>query len=201
MQYPNTEDSQLALAMRVAHSLSRQSAIFPHPPVPSAELQALINIYQAKRQMADNMTAQAQMATHAKDEALEALNSALKADLRYAENEVNFNNEQLELIGWGGYAAPVSLQAPGEPRTLEVVRQGEGWVYLDWKEPSDGGKVAAYKVQRSTDGALHWKDVAVTVGSEYTLHDQPRGKNVLYQVVAINKAGDGKPSNVVGVRV
>lgn len=201
MQYPNTEDSQLALAMRVAHSLDRQSAVFPNPPVPSAELQALINVYQAKRQMADNMNAQAQMATHSKDEALEALNAALKSDLRYAENEVNFNNEQLELIGWGGYAAPASLQPPGEPRTLEVVRQGEGWVYLDWKEPSDGGKVAAYKIQRSADGALTWKDVAITIISEYTLHNQLRGRNLLYQVVATNKAGDGKPSNVVGVRV
>lgn len=201
MQYPNTEDSQLALAMRVAQSLSRSLATFPYPPVPPAEMQQLISAYQKKRELADNMIARAQMATHEKDEALDALNNALKSNLRYAENEVNFNNEFLKLIGWGSQAAPVLLLPPGEPRTLEVVRQGEGWVYLDWKEPAEGGKVAAYKVQRSMDGAMSWKDAAVTIGSEYTLHDQPRGKNILFQVVAINRAGEGKPSNVVGVRV
>lgn len=201
MQYPNTEDSQLALAMRVAESLSQNFNTFPYPPVPNAELHQLINAYQKKRELADNMIAQAQMATLDKDEALEMLNIALKSNLRYAENEVNFNNERLKLIGWGGQAAPVLLQPPGEPRTLEVVRQGEGWVYIDWKEPAEGGKVAAYKVQRSMDGAMSWKDAAVTIGSEYTLHNQPRGKNILFQVVAINKVGEGTPSNIVGVRV
>lgn len=201
MQYPNTEDSQLALAMRVAQSLKQNYATFPYPPVPYAELEQLVNAYQKKRELADNMIAQAQMATLDKDEALEMLNIALKSNLRYAENEVNFNNELLKMIGWGGQAAPVLLQPPGEPRTLEVVRQGEGWVYIDWKEPAEGGKVAAYKVQRSMDGAMSWKDAAVTIGSEYTLHNQPRGKNILFQVVAINKVGEGTPSNVVGVRV
>lgn len=201
MQYPNTEDSQLALAMRVAQSLSQQANTFPYPPVPIAEMQLLIADYQSKRELADNMTARAQMAAHEKEEALDVLNSALMLNLRYAENEVNFNNEILKLIGWGGRAAPVALQPPGEPRTLEVVRQGEGWIYLDWKEPAEGGKVAAYKVQRSMDGALSWKDAAVTTGGEYTLHNQPRGRNILFQVVAFNKAGEGTPSNVVGVRV
>lgn len=201
MQYPNTEDSQLALAMRVAEKLKKNSRTFPYPPIPAAEMQQLISAYQAKREMADNMIARAQMAIHEKDEALNLLNDALTSNLRYAENEVNFNNELLKLIGWGSQAAPVALQPPGEPRTLEVVRQGEGWIYLDWKEPAEGGKVAAYKIQRSMDGAMTWKDAAVTIGSEYTLHNQPRGRNILFQVVAFNKAGEGTPSNVVGVRV
>lgn len=201
MQYPNTEDSQMALAMRVALGLNQQATIFPNPPVPPAELQTLLADYQEKRQAADNIIAQAQMAIHEKDDALDALNTALKSDLRYAENEVNFNDRQLELIGWGGRAAPVTLQPPGQPRTLEIVRQGEGWVYLDWKDPSDGGKVAAYKVQRSADGGLSWEDAAVAVVSEYTLHSQPRGKNLLFQIVAINKAGEGTPSNMVGALV
>ena len=33
----------------------------------------------------------------------------------------------------------------GQARTLEAPRQGDGWVFLDWKEPVDGGKVAAYR--------------------------------------------------------
>lgn len=201
MQYPNTEDSQLALAMRVAERLKQNLQTFPYPPVSPSEMRALVEDYQRKRELADNMSARAQMATHEKDESLELLNNALISNLRYAENEVNFNNDLLKLIGWGSQAAPVALQPPGEPRTLEVVRQGEGWVYLDWKEPAEGGKVAAYKVQRSMDGAITWKDAAVTIGSEYTLHKQPRGRNILFQIVAFNKAGEGTPSNAVGVRV
>lgn len=201
MQYPNTEDSQMALAMRVALGLSQQTTVYPNPPVPLAELQTLISVYQAKKQAADSMIAQAQMAMQDKDDALEDLNTALKSNLRYAENEVNFSDRQLGLIGWGGRAAPVSMQPPGQPRTLEIVRQGEGWVYLDWKEPSDGGKVAAYKVQRSANGGLSWEDAAVAIVSEYTMHNQPRGKNLLFQIVAINKVGEGTPSNMLGVLV
>jgi hypothetical protein len=39
-------------------------------------------------------------ATTTKDEALEELIEAIKTDIRYAENTVNFNDEKLKLIGW-----------------------------------------------------------------------------------------------------
>lgn len=198
MQYPNSEDTQIALAARVANGLADQTTLFPAPPVAPTELQTLLTVYQTKRQAADAAVVAAQMATHDKDEALAALNAAVKTDLRYAENTVNFNNQELELIGWGGRAAPTRLQPPGQCRALETVRQGDRWVYLDWKEPGDGGKVAAYKIQRSNDGAA-WSDAATSIESEYTLHDQPSAKNLLYRVLAINKAGEGLPSNTVNV--
>ena len=199
MQYPTNEDAQIALAMRVSNGLTDQAAIFPAPPVAPTEINNLINAYQAKRQAADAAVVAAQMATHDKDDALAAVNSALKSDLRYAENTVNFNNQELELIGWGGRAAPTKLQVPGQTRALEILRQGDGWIYLDWKEPADGGKVAAYKLQRSADGGTNWEDTAAAIDSETTVYNQPKGKNLLYQVVAINKAGEGLPGNTVSV--
>ena len=82
---------------------------------------------------------------------------------------------------------------------LEAPKQGKGWVFLDWKAPADGGKVGAYKVQRRnrTDGA--WEDIATAILSEITLVDQPRGAELEYRVIAINKAGEGSPSNTVMV--
>jgi len=71
-----------------------------------------------------------------KDEALEALTDGMRADLRYAENTVNFDDDQLKLIGWGGRKARTSLEAPGQARTLEAPRQGDGWVFAGARIPS-----------------------------------------------------------------
>jgi hypothetical protein len=35
-----------------------------------------------------------------KDDVLEELIDALKSDIRYAENTVNFDDDKLKLIGW-----------------------------------------------------------------------------------------------------
>ncbi len=47
------------------------------------------------------------------------------------------------------------LAPPGRTRQLETPKQAEGWVFLDWKQPLDGGRVIAYKIRRRnrTDGA------------------------------------------------
>lgn len=139
----------------------------------------------------------AQQATAAKDEALQALADGMKADLRYAENTVNYDDDQLKLIGWGGRKAKTSLEAPGQTRSLEAPREGEGWVFLDWKEPVDGGAVAAYKIQRRERPEGPWTDAGMAVESETTLSSQERGKELEYRVLAVNKAGVGEPSNTV----
>ena len=64
-------------------------------------------------------------------------------DLRYAENTVGMDDNKLKLLGWGGRKAPSALDVPGQCRVLEAPREGEGWIFLDWKAPVGGGKVAA----------------------------------------------------------
>jgi len=63
------------------------------------------------------------------------------------------------------------LTPPGRTRQLEASKQGDGWVFLDWKQPVDGGRVIAYNIQRRnrTDGA--WQDVATAIQTESTLVD------------------------------
>ena len=70
-------------------------------------------------------------------------------------------------------------------------------MFLDWKQPVDGGRVSAYKVQSRSGG--NWQDVATAIETEATLVDQPKGAELEYRVIAINKAGDGLPSNTVMV--
>ena len=141
--------------------------------------------------------AAAEQATADKDEVLQALTDKMRADLRYAENTVDFDDEKLKLLGWGGRKAKTSLEAPGQVRVLEAPRQGEGWIFLDWKEPSDGGKVAAYKVERRECPAGPWLDASMSIESEVTFSGQERGKELEYRVIAVNKAGEGEPSNTV----
>jgi len=78
---------------------------------------------------------------------------------------------------------------------LEAPRQGDGWVFLDWKAPIDGGAPSAYKVMRRERPAGAWAETATAVISEATLVEQPKGKELEYRIIAVNKAGEGEPSN------
>ena len=108
---------------------------------------------------------------------------------------VHSDDAKLQRIGWGGKAASTALAAPGQYRSLEAPKQGEGWVCLDWKEPIDGGHVAAYKAQRRERPASEWSDVATAMESEITLKRQTRSKAFEFRVLAMNKAGEGEGSN------
>jgi hypothetical protein len=41
------------------------------------------------------------------------------------------------------------------------------------------------------------QDVATAIETEATLVDQPKKKELEYRIIAINKSGDGSPSNTV----
>jgi len=55
-----------------------------------------------------SFAAAAEQATTTKDEALEGLTRAMKAKFRYAENTVNFDDDKLKVLGWGGRKAGTS---------------------------------------------------------------------------------------------
>ena len=92
--------------------------------------------------------AETEAATTAKNEALEDLIEAMKADIFYAENTVNFDNDKLKLIGWAGKRAKTPLAPPGQVRLLEAsnkVRAGFIWT---GRRPSMVARPKAYKIQR-----------------------------------------------------
>ena len=201
-RFPRTEAEIVTLAQAMVSGLTGAPGlpyVYPSPPVAPAELTALISAYTTARNAAIAAQAEAEEATTAKDEALEDLADAMKSDIRYAENTVDFDDDLLKLLGWAGRAAAAALVAPGQPRTLEAPQQGDGWVFLDWKKPIDGGAVKAYKVERRERPAGDYEEVKTAYESEVILINQERGKEWEYRIVAGNKAGDGPPSNTVPV--
>jgi len=194
-RFPRTEAEVIALAEAMITGLTDNPLVYPAPPVTPADLTTAKNAYTTAKNAAIAAAAVAEAATTAKDEALEDLADAMKSDIRYAENVSNDDDDKLKLIGWGAKKSPAALTAPGQTRSLEVIKQGAGWLMLDWKKPADGGAPAAYKVMRRERPAGPWEDVATAVISEATLVEQPQGKELEYRIIAVNKAGEGEPSN------
>ena len=198
-RFPRTEAQIKALAQSMAAGLTANVADFPAPPVTPIELQALLDslITLTDEQVA--AMAAAEQATETKAAGLEEMITAMKSDLRYAEDAVNYDDAKLTALGWGGRAAGTALEVPGQARSLEAPSQGEGWVFLDWKKPADGGTVAAYKIERRERPTGDWVLANMAIESEATLNNQERGKDWEYRVIATNKAGESIPSNTVAV--
>ena len=197
-RYPRTEAEMAALALRVAEGLTAHSEDFPNPPVPAAELKAKWEAFNA----ADTATVGAKdafMEQHAvKDDAFEDMEDATKADLRYAEVAVRDRPEKLAALGWRPRRDGSPLELPGETRDIGIVSEGDTWVILRWKAPVDGGAPAYYRIQRRRDGGA-WEDASTSTDAQHLLSNQPRGVELFYRVVAVNKAGAGQPSATVTV--
>jgi len=196
-RFPRTEAQIKALAQNIVTGLAANPADYPTPPITSVDLQALLVSFITLCDDQVAALAAAEQATETKASGLEELVTAMKADLRYAEDAVNFDDPKLTALGWGGMAAATALEVPGQPRSLESPRQGEGWIFLDWKKPADGGAVAAYKIERREQPTGTWMLVNMAIESEATLNNQERGKDWEYRIIATNKAGESIPSNTI----
>jgi len=196
-RFPDREAQIKALAQNIVTGLTENAADFPAPPVLSLDLQALLDSFIVLCDEQTAAQATAEQATETKRAGQAELVTAMKADLRYAEDAVDYNDAKLTALGWGGKAAPTALQVPGQPRALEAPQQGEGWVFLDWKRPADGGAVAAYKIERRERPTGDWALVSMAIESEATLNNQQRGTDWEYRIIATNKAGESAPSNTV----
>jgi len=198
-RFPDREAEVKALAQNIVTGLAANAADFPAPPVTSVNLQALLTSFITLCDEQVAAQAAAEQVTQTKAAGLEELVTAMRAVLRYAEDAVNYDDAKLSALGWGAKAGPTPLEVPGQARALEAPQQGEGWVFLDWKKPADGGAVAAYKIERRERPAGPWTLVSMAIESEATLNNQERGKDWEYRVIATNKAGESMPSNTVAV--
>ena len=204
-RFPKKEAEIAALAERMIAGLLANPTVYPNPPHPAQHpgtgLRWKVRQYDNRHDNFLAARAAAEQSITDKDTALEELSEALKSDIRYAENTVNYDDDKLKLIGWAGKKTATPLSAPGQVRLLEAAKQGKGWVFLDWKAPAEGGKISAYKIQRRSPGSEpvsdRWQDVATAIETESTLVDQPKGIELEYRVIAVNRAGEGSPSNTV----
>ena len=199
-RFPRTEPEIAALALLVTQGLGQASDDFPTPPVPPDELQVQLDAYNAARIAAIGAEAAAREHHAAKDDALELLIDSVKANLKYGEVAVRDEPEKLRQLGWGERGRGSALEAPGEVRDIGVRAEGDSWVVLDWKAPVDGGAIAMYRIQRrNRDGTSSWELVDTAVATELLLGSQPRGVDLEYRVIAVNRAGSGQPSGVVAL--
>lgn len=198
-RFPQTEPEVAALALLITEGLATASDDFPAPPFPASELQAMLDAYRQASVDAVNAEMVARGHHAEKDEALETLIDGMKATLKYAEVAARDAPEKLRALGWGPRREPSGLDVPGEVRDMSVVSEGDGWVMFDWKAPVDGGAVAAYTIQRRKRDGGSWQDVGTSIVTQQLLSGQERGVELEYRVVAINKAGTGKPSAAVMV--
>ena len=196
-QFPRREADISVLADEIARGLARHTDVFPAPPVAPDTLETSLAGYSDARNKAIAATAAAEQATREKGEALERLVGQMKADLRYAEAVTEGDNDKLRLIGWGARRPKRPLQPPGQAARLEILHEGPDWIALDWDAPPEGGKVAAYKVQRSQRGKDRWETAGISIETAITLKEQERGVEWEYRVIAFNRAGQGRDSNVV----
>ena len=194
--FPRTETEVVSLAGKVANGLAEHAKVFPAPPTPPTELRRALKSYESARAAAIAAAKAAREQYALKADALKQVTDMLKGDIRYAENHVSHDAEKLKLIGWGGPRPKRKLKAPGQVMGLEVKEQGPGDIVLVWNKPTDGGKVAAYRIQ-SCRGRGRWREAGMTVDTRVRLEGQERGVELEYQVIAVNKAGVGVPSGVV----
>nr|VFJ95427.1 MAG: Fibronectin type III domain-containing protein [Candidatus Kentron sp. H]VFJ96938.1 MAG: Fibronectin type III domain-containing protein [Candidatus Kentron sp. H]VFK02636.1 MAG: Fibronectin type III domain-containing protein [Candidatus Kentron sp. H] len=196
-KFPKAEAQVLALGQEMSAGFAAHADIYPAPPVALADFDASLAGYVAARDALIEANAQAKRALEAKDKALAAFERNMKTNLRYAELTVNGDEGDLELIGWHGRRPPTPLAPPGRTRDLTAPDRGEGRISLQWRQPAEGGKAAAYKVQRREDGQAGWLDVGTAMETALTLSDQPGGIRFEFRVVALNKAGEGEPGNSI----
>ena len=196
-RFPRREADVAALASQIVTGLTENAEDFPSPPRSVDELQASLDAYIRLLETAVVAEGAAAEAYDGKDDALLSLTEDMKLVLSYAENTAKKDPAKLTALGWEGRKQASTPQPPGQAGALEVKREGPGWVFLDWKRPSDGGVVAAYHVQVSAHGAGQWEDVSTCFDTMAVLTSQERGVELSYRVVAVNRVGEGVPSNTV----
>jgi hypothetical protein len=195
--FPRSEAEIGSLAQYLISGFRTYTEDFPAPPVSPDDLEGSLHSYFEVRESAAASTGAATEAVAMKQEALETLVSQMKTNLRYAENTVNFDNGKLEQLHWGGRGSRTPLDAPGQVLNLISPREGDGWLLLEWKEPVEGGKPGAYKIQRRLHEDHEWEEAGMSIDTHVLLRGQKRGVSWIYHVLAVNKAGEGEPSNIV----
>nr|VFJ93364.1 MAG: hypothetical protein BECKH772A_GA0070896_100563 [Candidatus Kentron sp. H]VFJ94088.1 MAG: hypothetical protein BECKH772B_GA0070898_100554 [Candidatus Kentron sp. H]VFK02284.1 MAG: hypothetical protein BECKH772C_GA0070978_1008611 [Candidatus Kentron sp. H] len=119
MKFPTEEEKIVTLGQKMSGGFQANSDIHPAPPINTLELDEALTAYAARRD-----EAVAARAITAKQETLQMLADKIKTNLRYAEMAVNFDDDKLQAIGWGGRREKTPLAPPGQAPNLVAAEQG-----------------------------------------------------------------------------
>lgn len=195
-RFPRRTANVVGLAENVIRGLGDLKSELPAPPRSADQLKNLVDAFQAARREALEANVAARASQKAKKAAFEELVEGLKADVGYAMVMLRGNRVLLRGLGWAWPRARRPLEAPGQVLNIKMVEQGATFIELAWDALFDGGTVATYQVQRRQKGKV-WENVATAMGIKSRLENQPRGVDLEFQVLALNRAGSGMQSGVV----
>ena len=198
-QFPQSEAEIIVAAQAIIGGLTANPTVFPAPPVSAADLQAALDSFVDLCDQVNAHEATGKLLTLTKQGGRDELTDAMKANYGYGETAVAPDYDQLQLIGWDKRKTPSAPEVPGIPRAFEAPKQGEGWVFLDWKSPADGGAVISYQVERRERPVGDWAIAGMALKSEIMLVNQDRGKDLEYRVIPMNNSGAGEPSTTIAV--
>ncbi len=199
-KFPTTQDGIMMLAQEMMSGFAKNPTVFPNPPIDVAAQGTRLNSTQGSINNVVAAEATRKSATQTKDGEIGLLSDEMKENIEYAEFIAQGDDAILKLISWSARAAPQKQQPPTQARLFEIIKFGAGWFKADWKDPIGGGRVEMYKIlRRELNAGGDMKEAGSSVISEATLVDQPRGVELEYTVIAVNKAGESEPSNSVTI--
>ena len=209
--FPKREDEIIRQAKDMIAGYTAHPGVFTHANLPG--LDSALAAYNAAKTGQIQKRAEAQMATEQKAERLSELVALMRVELKQSEVDTADDPEQLELIRWAPRATAKPVDAPGQPRELRSDLETGDIVRLVWRSPAtgDGGRVRTYVIERrerpeSVDDETAddspfspWRQVELAFDPAITLESQPRGQQLEYRVIALNRGGPSPPSNTVEV--
>ena len=197
--FPFTHAEIMALAGEIKAGMTDRPDVYPAPTVDLADFAAKIDLFWQKDAAFIQANAAKLAATDERKEVLADLKTMIRKQLRYAENVTGFDDAKLKIIGWAD-KHPRTSAAPGQVLQLKATEQGTDYVVLNWQAPQEGGKPAAYKILRRDDSETGtWMIAGTSFKTTIKLTDQLRHIDLEYKVTAINKTGEGAPSNTIMV--
>ncbi len=200
-KFPKSEADIFKLGHEMLSGYSLHMADFPS--VDAAVLSQAFNDYLNSTGGYLEAHAKAKLATEAKNTRLTGLRDIMKNCLKKSHVDAADSPEKLALIGWGPKAVAQMIEAPSAPVSLRAAGQGKGTIRLLWKNPSGGGAVRNYNIQRReqlTEGDFSsWSIVASALETEIDLTNQPQGIELEYRIKAVNTGGQSMSSNTAAV--
>ncbi len=200
-KFPAKELSIKTLALEMLYGYFSHPGDFPSIDI--VEIADAVNLYLFDRNAQDQARAAAKLATEAKNASSKVLAESMKNCLKKSQVDAADSPEKLALIGWGPKAVAQMIEAPSAPVGLRAAGQGKGTIRLLWKNPSGGGAVRNYIIQRReqlTEGDFSsWSIVASALETEIDLTNQPQGMELEYRIKAVNTGGQSTPSNTAAV--
>ena len=200
-KFPKREADIDALARQMIAGYKAHAADFPSILWLFLDIKCFVYAFARKGQIEAH--SQLLLATDNKNAGLDTLRELMKNCLKKSAVDTSGNPQKLALIGWGPKAAAQMIEAPSPPVSLRAAGQGKGTIRLLWKNPSSGGAVRNYIIQRREQLAegdfSSWSIVGSAFNNEIRLNEQPQCVQLEYRIKAVNTGGESVPSNTAAV--